>query len=91
MLRWRLGRFRIRLHRLGSNSEHLDTEHLDTIHLDAVGIGLLTYVVSGSDPTSAWVLAGLVGVTLVLVGGVLLRVPVDLIAPGVADPVDPPV
>ena len=60
-----------------------------TIHLGAVGIGVLTYVVSGSDPTSAWVLAGLIGVTLVVVGGVLLRVPVDLIDPGVTDPVDP--
>ena len=62
-----------------------------TIHLGAVGIGVLTYVVSGIDPTSAWVLAAMVGLTLVVVGGVLLRVPVDLIAPGVADPVDPPV
>jgi len=48
-----------------------------TIHLGALGIGVLTYVVSGIDPTSAWVLAATVGVTLVVVGGVLLRVPVD--------------
>ena len=61
------------------------------IHLGAVGIGVLTYVVSGSDPTSAWLLAGMIGVTLVVIGGVLLRVPVGLTDPGVADLVAPPV
>ena len=60
-----------------------------TIYLGAVGVGVLTYVVSGSDPTSASVLAGMVGVTLVMVGGVLLRVPVGPSVPRVGDIVDP--
>ncbi len=47
-----------------------------TVYLGAIGIGILTYVVSGVDSTSAWVLAGLIGVTLVVGGGFLLTVPV---------------
>ena len=62
-----------------------------TIHLGGLGIGVLTYVVSGSDPTSAWVLATMIGATLVVVGGVLLRVPVDPMDPDVTNLVDPPV
>ena len=47
-----------------------------TIYFGAIGIGILTYVVSSVDPTSAWVLAGLIGATLIVVGGVLLTVTV---------------
>ncbi len=48
-----------------------------TIYMGAVGIGVLTYVVSGVDPNSAWIIAGTIGLALTAVGGVLLRVPVD--------------
>ena len=48
-----------------------------TIYLGATGIGLLTYVISGVvDPATAWVLIGLIGLTLFLTGVVLLTVPV---------------
>ena len=47
-----------------------------TIYFGAIGIGILTYVVSGVDPKAAWVLAGLIGATLVVGGGFLLTVPV---------------
>ena len=47
-----------------------------TIYFGAIGIGILTYVVSGVDPTSAWVLAGLIGATLIVGGGFLLTVTV---------------
>lgn len=47
-----------------------------TIYLGAVGIGVLTFVVSTADPVSAWILAGLIAVTLTAVGGLLLTVPV---------------
>ena len=49
-----------------------------TIYLGAIGIGILTYVVSGVDPKTAWVLAGLISATLVVVGGFLLTVPVHM-------------
>jgi UDP-GlcNAc:undecaprenyl-phosphate GlcNAc-1-phosphate transferase len=47
-----------------------------TIYLAAVGVGVLAYVISNSEPTSAWVLVGLIVVTLVITGGFLLTVPV---------------
>ena len=48
-----------------------------TIYLGAAGIGLLTYVISSAvDPATAWVLIGLIGVTLFLTGVFLLTVPV---------------
>ncbi len=46
-----------------------------TIYFGATGIGILTYVVSGVDPRSAWVLTTMIGVTLAVVGGYLLTVP----------------
>ncbi len=46
-----------------------------TIYFGASGIGILTYVVSGVDPRSAWVLTTMIGVTLAVVGGYLLTVP----------------
>ena len=47
-----------------------------TIYFGAIGIGILTYVVSGADPRSAWVLTVMIGTTLAVVGGYLLTVPV---------------
>ena len=47
-----------------------------TIYSGTIGIGILTYVVSGVDPRSAWVLAGMIGATLALGGGFLLTVSV---------------
>ncbi len=49
-----------------------------TIYLGAIGIGILTYVISDVDPKAAWVLAGLIGATLVVGGGFLLTVPVHM-------------
>ena len=49
---------------------------VSTIYLGAIGIGILAYVISSVDPTSAWVLAGMVGATLAVGGGFLLTVPV---------------
>ena len=46
------------------------------IYFGAIAIGALTYVISSVDPGSAWVLAGLIGVTLAIGGGFLLTVPV---------------
>ena len=46
------------------------------IYLAAIGVGVLAYVISNSEPTSAWVLIGLIVVTLVISGGFLLTVPV---------------
>lgn len=46
-----------------------------TIYFGAIGIGILTYVVSGVDPRSAWVLTTMIGATLAIVGGYLLTVP----------------
>jgi UDP-GlcNAc:undecaprenyl-phosphate/decaprenyl-phosphate GlcNAc-1-phosphate transferase len=48
-----------------------------TIYFGAIGIGILTYVVSGVDPRSAWILTTMIGGTLTLVGGYLLTVPVN--------------
>lgn len=47
-----------------------------TIYLAATGIGILVFVISTTDPTSAWLLIGTIGVTLAIVGGFLLTVPV---------------
>ncbi len=47
-----------------------------TIYIGATGLGVLTFVISSTNPESAWVLVGLVGATLALVGGFLLTVPV---------------
>ena len=47
-----------------------------TIYLGSVGLGVLAFVISGLDQTSAFLLAGLVIVTLTVVGGYLLTVPV---------------
>jgi UDP-GlcNAc:undecaprenyl-phosphate GlcNAc-1-phosphate transferase len=47
-----------------------------TIYGAAVGVGVLVYVISNSEPTSSWVLIGLIVVTLVISGGFLLTVPV---------------
>jgi UDP-GlcNAc:undecaprenyl-phosphate GlcNAc-1-phosphate transferase len=52
-----------------------------TIYLGAIGISILTYVVSGTDPRSAWVLTTMIGATLTAVGGYLLTVPVYTGAP----------
>ena len=47
-----------------------------TVLVGAAGIGVLTFVASGAGSRSAWILAGLVGATLLAAGGVLLRIPV---------------
>ena len=47
-----------------------------TIYGAAAGVGVLVYVISNSEPTSSWVLIGLIVVTLVISGGFLLTVPV---------------
>ena len=46
------------------------------IYLAATGVGVLAYVISNSEPTSSWVLIGLIVVTLLISGGFLLTVPV---------------
>ena len=48
------------------------------IYMGAVCIGVLTYTVSRVDPNSAWLVTGLIGLTLMVSGGALLRVPVGL-------------
>ena len=47
-----------------------------TIYLGAASMGVLTFVISSTDPGSAWVLIGLAGIILILVGGFLLTVSV---------------
>lgn len=63
-----------RLVRLGMAVPHA----VGIIYMGAVGIGVLTYTVSRVDPNSAWLVTGLIGLTLMVSGGALLRVPVDL-------------
>ena len=53
-----------------------------SIHAGAVGIGILTFVSSGTDPRSAWIIAGMVGLTLFGSGIVLLRGPIDRLEVG---------
>ena len=48
-----------------------------TIYFGASGIGILTYVVSGVDPRSAWILTTMIGATLIVIGGYLLTVPIN--------------
>ena len=48
-----------------------------TIYFGAIGIGILTYVVSGVDPRSAWILTTMIGATLIVIGGYLLTVPIN--------------
>jgi UDP-GlcNAc:undecaprenyl-phosphate GlcNAc-1-phosphate transferase len=45
-----------------------------TIYFGAIIIGVLAYVVSITDPTSAWVLIGMIGITLTISGGLLLTI-----------------
>ena len=45
-----------------------------TIYFGAIIIGILAYVVSITDPTSAWVLTGMIGITLTISGGFLLTI-----------------
>jgi len=47
-----------------------------TIYLGAVGVGILSFAISRLEPVSAFLLAGLVGAILTVVGGFLLTVPV---------------
>jgi UDP-GlcNAc:undecaprenyl-phosphate GlcNAc-1-phosphate transferase len=47
-----------------------------TLYFGAICIGILTYVASGVDPRSAWLLAGLIAAALSLLGVFLLTVPV---------------
>ena len=47
-----------------------------TIYFGSVGVGILTYVVSGVDQRSAWVLATMIAATLTIGGCLLLTVPV---------------
>ena len=47
-----------------------------TVYMGATGIGVLTSVASGIGPRQAWVLTGLIGATLLIAGGILLRIPV---------------
>ena len=51
-----------------------------TIYLGAIGISILTYVVSGTDPRSAWVLTTMIGATLTVIGGYLLTVPANAVS-----------
>ena len=48
-----------------------------TIYLGATGTGILTYVVSSAEPRSAWVLTTMIGISLTVLGGYLLTVPVN--------------
>ena len=48
-----------------------------TIYMGATGIGILTFVASDVGSNMAWILAGTVGLTLAIIGVVLLRVHVD--------------
>jgi UDP-GlcNAc:undecaprenyl-phosphate GlcNAc-1-phosphate transferase len=59
-----------------------------SIYMGAIGIGVLTYVMSDIDSISAWIIAGTIGLTLTVVGGALLRVPVGEATVEVAGPVD---
>jgi len=47
-----------------------------TVYLGATATGLLTYVVSRADPITAWLIALLIGTSLAIAGGILLRVTV---------------
>ena len=47
-----------------------------TIYLGATGVGILSFAISRLEPVSAFLLAGLVGATLTILGGFLLTVPV---------------
>ena len=47
-----------------------------TIYLGAIGVGILSFAISRLEPVSAFLLAGLVGATLTILGGFLLTVPV---------------
>ena len=47
-----------------------------TTYLGAIGIAIITYVISNTEPTLAWLLAGMIGGTLAISGGFLLTVPV---------------
>ncbi len=51
-----------------------------TIYFGAIGIGILTYVVSGVDPRSAWILTTMIGATLTVIGGYLLTVPANAVS-----------
>ena len=51
-----------------------------TIYFGAIGIGILTYVVSGVDPRSAWILTTMIGATLIVIGGYLLTVPANAVS-----------
>ena len=46
------------------------------VYFGATATGLLTYVVSRADPISAWLIALLIGTSLTIAGGILLRVTV---------------
>ncbi len=48
------------------------------VYLGATAIGILAYVVSRADPMTAWLIALLIGTSLTIVGGILLRVTVNL-------------
>ena len=47
-----------------------------TIYLGAIGVGILSFAISRLEPVSAFLLAGLVGAILTILGGFLLTVPV---------------
>jgi len=47
-----------------------------TIYLGAIGVGILSFAISRLEPVSAFLLAGLVGAILTVLGGFLLTVPV---------------
>ena len=47
-----------------------------TIYLGAIGVGILSFAISRLEPVSAFLLAGLVGATLTILGWFLLTVPV---------------
>jgi len=63
-----------RLVRLGIAVPHA----VGIIYMGAVGVGVLAYTVSHVGSNAAWLIIGLIGLTLVVSGGALLRVPVDL-------------
>jgi UDP-GlcNAc:undecaprenyl-phosphate GlcNAc-1-phosphate transferase len=46
------------------------------IYLGAIGVGILAFVVSRTDPVSAWALTGMISATLIISGGFLLTVTV---------------
>ena len=45
------------------------------IYFGAASVGVHAFVISRIEPASAWILAGLIGLTLLLGGGLLLKVP----------------